>query len=550
MESHKDINKSKDQKPFKNKKNLSIKIPTAAELKRIAIQRKRQILGIRATEEQLFIQDYQIKAIKTSILIDHESVPEALINANIKSLNQILSHRPIEKIKSLSEMHSPVEVLTSKGSSLFRVSKIGGLSIFSNDMRLKPIITSETTLSEMKEKSHEVDILLHKLKERDQVFAKNRETSQNQIMKMAATSYVNKTHLFQKELTWEWLHLVAYSIAGKDTQDKNNLVAGSESSNTEMMFAESMIRYLAHVYPEGFKLLVKATLIPETQIATSIHYAIKTKDFEIPFIFNAQTKNKPHVNYQKYFNFIIKELVRCTKNAKYLKNKTSTKSNIFYSKKELANSDIPIIHALKEEKKEITQSPVLPKKVVVIDTETTGLYVDLDDRVVEVGAVEMIDGKLTGKEFRQIIDPERDIPKELHEKNIHHITNAVVNGKPKFKDIADNFLHFIDQAILIGHNLPFDLGMLENELKLANRKETLADRYGIDTKNEAKKISSEKNIKYPSHSLDALCKYYHIDLSERANGHGALIDAKLTGQLFHKLKEEKESDHYKSMKLN
>ncbi|GAB4392887.1 MAG: DNA polymerase III subunit epsilon [Gammaproteobacteria bacterium] len=163
---------------------------------------------------------------------------------------------------------------------------------------------------------------------------------------------------------------------------------------------------------------------------------------------------------------------------------------------------------------------------IILDTETTGLKPEEGHRIIEIGAVEMINRKITGNNLQLYINPERDIDEQAQA--VHGISLAFLADKPVFADIASLFLEFIQDADLIIHNAPFDLGFLNAELQrhshTLNRLEK--NHCIIDTLVLAReKHPGQKN------SLDALCKRYNIDNSSR-NLHGALLDAEILGQVY------------------
>ena len=158
---------------------------------------------------------------------------------------------------------------------------------------------------------------------------------------------------------------------------------------------------------------------------------------------------------------------------------------------------------------------------IVLDTETTGTNADAGDRIVEIGCVELVNHQPTGRTYQVYINPEKIMDQEVIK--IHGLTNEFLADKPKFADIADEFLAFIgdgDEDKLVIHNAPFDIKFLNTELKKANRPCINTDR-AIDTLVMARK-------KYPgsSASLDSLCKRFHVDASRRTV-HGALLDSEL-----------------------
>ena len=165
----------------------------------------------------------------------------------------------------------------------------------------------------------------------------------------------------------------------------------------------------------------------------------------------------------------------------------------------------------------------MKKRSVLFDTETTGVNPDNGDRIIEIAAIELINDLPTDNFYHVLIDPERDIPVEAT--RIHGFTIEDLLGKPKFKDIADEFLNFIQNDPLIAHNAPFDFKFVNSELKYINRPTLSLDRM-VDTLQIAR-------AQYPSspNSLDALCRRFSIDLSERTT-HNALLDCKLLSEVY------------------
>jgi DNA polymerase-3 subunit epsilon len=163
------------------------------------------------------------------------------------------------------------------------------------------------------------------------------------------------------------------------------------------------------------------------------------------------------------------------------------------------------------------------QRAVVLDTETTGLDPLTGDRVIEVAAVELINLMPTGREVRWLVDPERDIPADSS--RIHGFTNADVVGAPKFPDIARAMLAFLGDAEIVAHNAPFDFGFLDAELFRCGLPPLPRNRM-VDSLMLAKK-------RFPGmpNSLDALCRRFDIDLSQRTT-HNALLDVKLLAQVY------------------
>src|ERR1700757_455751 len=150
---------------------------------------------------------------------------------------------------------------------------------------------------------------------------------------------------------------------------------------------------------------------------------------------------------------------------------------------------------------------------VLFDTETTGLEPLTGDRVIEIAAIELFNDLPTGAQFYALLDPERDIPTEST--RVHAITNAHVEGKPKFADVAEQMLEFFGDAPLVAHNAPFDFGFIDNELIRIGKPKLERGRM-VDTLVLAK-------ARFPGmpNSLDALCRRFEVDLSARTT-HNAL----------------------------
>lgn len=163
---------------------------------------------------------------------------------------------------------------------------------------------------------------------------------------------------------------------------------------------------------------------------------------------------------------------------------------------------------------------------IVLDTETTGLQPADGHRIIEIGCIELVNRKFTGKRYHQYINPERDI--EEGALAVHGLSNEFLRDKPTFVKIAQEFMDFISGAELIIHNAPFDTGFINHELNLLNKKwKSLSDYCRIlDTLTLARQLHvGQRN------SLDALCKRYGIDNSQREL-HGALLDAHLLAQVY------------------
>jgi DNA polymerase-3 subunit epsilon len=169
---------------------------------------------------------------------------------------------------------------------------------------------------------------------------------------------------------------------------------------------------------------------------------------------------------------------------------------------------------------------------IVLDTETTGLDALRGDRLIELGCVEIVNRMPTGREFHRYLNPERDIHRDAVA--VHGLTLDFLRDKPLFKDVADEFIDFIGDAPLVAHNASFDLGFLNVELERAAKPALRADRV-IDTL-----VLARRRHPAGPNSLDALCKRYGIDTSERTK-HGALVDSLLLASVYVELLGERQA---------
>ena len=162
---------------------------------------------------------------------------------------------------------------------------------------------------------------------------------------------------------------------------------------------------------------------------------------------------------------------------------------------------------------------------IVLDTETTGLNARLGDRIVEIGCVEILSRRITERHFHAYVNPERDIDEGAS--RVHGLTREDLANKPRFAEIARDFLDYIRGAELIIHNADFDLEFLNQELKLA-KLAAIEDHAAkiTDTLAFARELHPGKK-----NSLDALCERYAIDNSNRTL-HGALLDARLLAECY------------------
>lgn len=162
-------------------------------------------------------------------------------------------------------------------------------------------------------------------------------------------------------------------------------------------------------------------------------------------------------------------------------------------------------------------------RAILFDTETTGLDPLEGDRIIEIAALELVRDLPSGRQFHRLIDPERDIPEEAT--RVHGFTRGDLIGRPRFMEIVDEFLEFIGDAPLIAHNASFDFSFLDAEFARLGLPR-LAPARMIDTLALAK-------ARFPGmpNSLDALCRRFSIDLSERRT-HNALLDCRLLAEVY------------------
>jgi DNA polymerase-3 subunit epsilon len=163
---------------------------------------------------------------------------------------------------------------------------------------------------------------------------------------------------------------------------------------------------------------------------------------------------------------------------------------------------------------------------IVLDTETTGLDPRQGHRIIEIGALELIDRQLTGRQYHVYLNPEREIEQGALE--VHGITEEFLRDKPLFGEIADDLLAFADGAELVIHNAPFDVGFIDNELLLAGHQHASITEIAtvLDTLEMARDLHPGQR-----NNLDALCKRYEVDNSSRSL-HGALLDAEILTDVF------------------
>lgn len=166
---------------------------------------------------------------------------------------------------------------------------------------------------------------------------------------------------------------------------------------------------------------------------------------------------------------------------------------------------------------------------ICFDTETTGFHAKGDDRITEIGCIELIDMLPTGREFHALVDPQRDIPEKVTELTGHTLENLRQRGAKVFKQHAQDFLGFIGDSQLVAHNADFDRAFINAELERNGFSAIPTERF-----TDTLQIAREKFPGSPA-SLDALCKRFGVSLSAR-DKHGAIIDSILLAEVYLQLK--------------
>jgi DNA polymerase-3 subunit epsilon len=163
---------------------------------------------------------------------------------------------------------------------------------------------------------------------------------------------------------------------------------------------------------------------------------------------------------------------------------------------------------------------------IVLDTETTGLATSHGHRIIEIGCLELVNRRLTGREFHCFLNPDRDIDEGAQ--SVHGISREDLETAPRFPEIVDELLEFLSDAELVIHNADFDVGFIEHEMTLMGHAQPKVTDYAtvLDTLALARKMHPGQR-----NSLDALCKRYEVDASKRSV-HGALIDAELLARVY------------------
>lgn len=167
-----------------------------------------------------------------------------------------------------------------------------------------------------------------------------------------------------------------------------------------------------------------------------------------------------------------------------------------------------------------------PMRQIVLDTETTGLSTSQGHRIIEIGCIEMVNRRTTGRDFHRYLNPDREIDQGAEA--VHGISIEDLATAPRFNEVVEEFLEFIKDAELVIHNADFDVGFIEHELTLMKHSRPKITHHATvrDTLTLARELHPGQR-----NSLDALCKRYEVDASSRSL-HGALIDADLLARVY------------------
>ncbi len=163
---------------------------------------------------------------------------------------------------------------------------------------------------------------------------------------------------------------------------------------------------------------------------------------------------------------------------------------------------------------------------IVLDTETTGLEPKQGHRIIEIGCVEIINRRLTDNTYHQYIQPDREIDEGAYE--VHGISNEFLADKPRFVDVVEDFIAFVNGAELIIHNAPFDIGFLDNELTMLD---PVWGKMSDHCRVTDSLVMARKKHPGQKNNLDALCKRYEVN-NARRELHGALLDAELLAEVY------------------
>lgn len=321
------------------------------------------------------------KPLKTSVMIDWQALYEAnkdrsidwqsLGDALVKSFDEVKSFRKLDKVINFSPNGSPTKGTTPDGKTvLTRTKKIGFLSFYDNRaVTPHANLTSQTSIDPKSEfynsesyqaliqisesvKKQEALINAELLKKTRDENAQKSGRSQNKVMvkkgkkpnEGSANIHANATKLFRFEIPmqWQWAHLIPHFVWGDKSQSADVLVGATKPSNIDMDSVEAQLKKLSAAYPQGFTLIAEATLIPGTHIGITMKYFIKTKDFCLPFEFDLQTPNQPHVSQAAYLHHLVKTMIN------QMKEPPKSKRTINYM--DMSDEEVDSTTTAKEEK--------------------------------------------------------------------------------------------------------------------------------------------------------------------------------------------------------
>ena len=180
----------------------------------------------------------------------------------------------------------------------------------------------------------------------------------------------------------------------------------------------------------------------------------------------------------------------------------------------------------------------MQERLVVLDVETTGMEVEDGHRIVEIACVELLNRRVTQREFHCHLNPERDIDDGAV--NVHGLTRERLADEPRFAEICDAFLDFVKDAVVVIHHAPFDLAFIDEELRRAEREPSQLESHCaeiIDSLVLARKTPKEDGTRRGSNTLQALCKEFDIDTAGRTQltGHEAIVDVRLLAEVYLRL---------------
>lgn len=333
------------------------------------------------------------KGVKVSCVLEQGKSLENIQAEVEKSLKQkfteLSPYRPARKIK-FSKQGSPISIETPGKTVLQRSLSIGVMHFFSNDkeehtnpkqsveaLAVDSAFYDSDAYKHLKEihdtyKFQQVTVNKALLAATEKEAIKNqrrRVKSQAQVLAVdnkkqslkaaSANYYANAMQVFSQNIKWEWLHMIAHMILGQASQQPNNLVGGTFGANTAMHIVEANLSKLSKAYPQGFNLAVHVALIPNTHFATKITYTISTDDFTLPFVFDAQNVNTPHVTYKLLFDKFIDTLLETIAThkdstvSKKLFTEEKKSSSLFFNRKKEADKEQELSQPIEENKHKV-----------------------------------------------------------------------------------------------------------------------------------------------------------------------------------------------------